>query len=233
MVWIGDHAPEVRTLMTRNLVLPVVLSVAAMVVLSASRGASPEIVGAWCGDDGGKWEFFGEGTTLWVPLSGEAAIGDYRFVDDHRVRVDWGGTWSMMVGPAIYTVERTGRSLVLTDLNGATSELQVCTPDHERRREILRDAEQACSVNVLERAVGDVFDFTCPVDCPVLPVWGSSPYTADSAVCSAARHAGRIQAAGGTVTVSVIEGQGSYEGSERHGVQSATWGAYPKGYLFE
>jgi hypothetical protein len=220
--------PNTRRVAVALVVLPV-----SLLVLTAARTAPPEIVGAWCGEDGGVWEFFGEGTTLWVPLTGEPAIGDYRYVDDHRIRVDWGGTWSMMVGPAIYSVERGARSITLTDLQGGTSELQVCTAEHERLREALHDAEQACSVNALEREVGDVFEIRCPADCPVLPVWGSGPYTADSSVCSAARHAGRVPAEGGVITAIVVEGQPRYPASERHGVQTNAWGAYPRSFILE
>jgi hypothetical protein len=58
------------------------------------------------------------------------------------------------------------------------------------------------------------------------PVWGSGPYTADSHLCTAARHAGLIGASGGMITVRGVAGQSSYAGSEANGVRTSNWGAY-------
>ena len=64
-------------------------------------------------------------------------------------------------------------------------------------------------------------------------VWGSDPYTADSNICTAAVHAGLIDAeAGGTVTFEVIEGPESYEGSEANGVTTDDYGAFDKAFTF-
>jgi hypothetical protein len=57
-------------------------------------------------------------------------------------------------------------------------------------------------------------------------VWGSGPYTADSDLCRAARHAGAIGPAGGTVRVSPAPGQGSYAGTTRNGITTSRWGSY-------
>jgi outer membrane protein OmpA-like peptidoglycan-associated protein len=64
-------------------------------------------------------------------------------------------------------------------------------------------------------------------------VWGSGPYTADSATCRAAVHAGAIGVAGGTVTARMGPGEARYPGSTRNGVQSANFGAYGAGFRFE
>ena len=70
-----------------------------------------------------------------------------------------------------------------------------------------------------------------PVDCPANgragSVWGSSVYTDDSSMCSAAVHGGYITvAAGGTIEVEILVGQRSYSGSRQHGLTSSSWGSW-------
>lgn len=57
-------------------------------------------------------------------------------------------------------------------------------------------------------------------------VWGSGPYTADSNICVAARHAGAIAGMGGQVRVIAAPGEASYTGSSAFGVQTSNWGSY-------
>jgi hypothetical protein len=57
-------------------------------------------------------------------------------------------------------------------------------------------------------------------------VWGTDLYTADSWLCRAARHAGVVGEAGGTITVEFTAGRSLYVGSRRHGVASNDYGAY-------
>jgi hypothetical protein len=57
-------------------------------------------------------------------------------------------------------------------------------------------------------------------------VWGSGPYTADSSLCRAARHAGVIGADGGMVSVRPAPGRDSYAGSSRNGVTTSNWGSF-------
>ena len=61
-------------------------------------------------------------------------------------------------------------------------------------------------------------------------VWGSGPYTADSNLCHAARHAGAIGSAGGVVNVTPAPGQSSYAGSSRNGVTTSSWGSYDSSF---
>ncbi len=64
-------------------------------------------------------------------------------------------------------------------------------------------------------------------------VWGSGPYTGDSAVCRAARHAGVVPVTGGAVTVRMLPGEPRYAGSSRNGVQSMAFGDYRSSFRFE
>lgn len=76
-------------------------------------------------------------------------------------------------------------------------------------------------------ANGEQFEYNCPPGGTAGTVWGVDLYTDDSSVCTAAVHAGAITfEEGGTVTIEIRPGEGSYEGSERNGVTSATWGLW-------
>jgi LCCL domain-containing protein len=75
--------------------------------------------------------------------------------------------------------------------------------------------------------VGEQFDYDCPADGQAYIVWGVDVYTDDSSVCTAAVHAGLITLGeGGTVTIEMREGEDSYEGSERNGVTTSSYGQW-------
>jgi hypothetical protein len=57
-------------------------------------------------------------------------------------------------------------------------------------------------------------------------VWGSGPYTADSCICLAARHAGAIGANGGTFRVSAAAGLEMYVSSTAHDITTSSYGTY-------
>ncbi len=63
-------------------------------------------------------------------------------------------------------------------------------------------------------------------------VWGSTFYTADSALCRAALHAGVVGEEGGVVEVREAPGRGSYPAVNRNGVSSASWASYPRSITF-
>lgn len=64
-------------------------------------------------------------------------------------------------------------------------------------------------------------------------VWGSGPYTADSVICRAARHAGAVGPQGGPVVVLPRPGQDRYAGSERNGVATRDYGPWGASFAFE
>ena len=64
-------------------------------------------------------------------------------------------------------------------------------------------------------------------------VWGTGPYTADSHVCRAARHAGVVPLTGGSVTVRMLPGEPRYAASTRNGVQTMSFGDYRSSFRFE
>jgi hypothetical protein len=64
-------------------------------------------------------------------------------------------------------------------------------------------------------------------------VYGTDVYTADSSVCTAALHSGLItHAAGGSVTIQVVDGRTQYLGSTRNGVTTNNWGQYTTSFQF-
>jgi hypothetical protein len=80
--------------------------------------------------------------------------------------------------------------------------------------------------------LGARFAYGCPANGTPGSVWGTDVYTDDSSVCTAAVHAGRITIAkGGSVTIEMRPGQNSYKGSTRHGITSASYGAWGGSYV--
>src|SRR4051812_8843406 len=63
-------------------------------------------------------------------------------------------------------------------------------------------------------------------------VWGTDTYTADSATCRAALHAGMIPRQGGTVTIEMLPGEPRYPGTTRNGISTSNYGPYAASYRF-
>ncbi len=82
--------------------------------------------------------------------------------------------------------------------------------------------------------LGKSISFHCPPKGRAGAVWGSGPYTDDSSVCTAAVHTGLITfAAGGSVKITVSQGQGSYRKSLRHGVRTSNFGRFSGSFFFK
>lgn len=96
------------------------------------------------------------------------------------------------------------------------------------------DGEITCSTtgDELEGDAGDLLTVVCPADCTSGIVWGTGVYTDDSAVCTAAIHAGVLTSDGGEVEVFILEGEESYEASEANGILSSTWGSWDRSFGF-
>jgi hypothetical protein len=86
--------------------------------------------------------------------------------------------------------------------------------------------------SVLTYEAGKTYKFKCPAGGKQNFIWGTDVYTADSSVCDAAVHVGRITLdSGGTVTIELRPGQSSYQGTMRNGVKSNDYGAYPHSFV--
>ena len=73
---------------------------------------------------------------------------------------------------------------------------------------------------------GDVYTAVCTSDCTneTASVWGSNPYTGDSALCMAARHAGALKPGSLKVKVTFGGPKESFKGSAANGVKSNDYG---------
>jgi hypothetical protein len=63
-------------------------------------------------------------------------------------------------------------------------------------------------------------------------VWGTSVYTQDSSICSAAVHAGAVAPSGGQVSVKAAPGCAKYVGSAQNGVTTQSWGSFAGSFYF-
>jgi hypothetical protein len=62
-------------------------------------------------------------------------------------------------------------------------------------------------------------------------VWGTDVYTSDSSLAAAAVHAGAVRPGEKkAVRVAIVQPPASFQGSNRNGVASASYGAYPGAY---
>jgi len=84
----------------------------------------------------------------------------------------------------------------------------------------------------LRGRIGQQFNFYCPAGGKPYPGYGSSIYTDDSNVCTAAVHAGVIKAdIGGNVTIEIRPGQASYQGTTRNGITTRSYGRTPGSFV--
>lgn len=92
---------------------------------------------------------------------------------------------------------------------------------------------ETCPFAAGGRAVGTELDCRCGAEATQSgAVWGSGPYTADSAICRAALHAGAIGRGGGEVRLRVVAGRDSYPAGSRNGVAASNWGSFSSSIEF-
>jgi hypothetical protein len=92
-------------------------------------------------------------------------------------------------------------------------------------------ADWTATAHELQGQIGSQFTFVCPAFGRLDEVWGTTIYTDDSTVCSAAVQAGLItDAQGGTVRIQLAPGQSSYTGSTANGVTSSSYGDWSRSY---
>lgn len=82
-------------------------------------------------------------------------------------------------------------------------------------------------------ATGESYACTCAAGATAGPVWGSGPYTADSDLCTAARHAGVLGQEGGRVVAQAVAPPPSFTGTTSNGVAAMDWGTFDRSYVFE
>jgi hypothetical protein len=72
----------------------------------------------------------------------------------------------------------------------------------------------------------------CPPNFKSGRVWGSGVYTADSSICTAARHAGAIGKQGGPIWVQGAPGRSNYQGTTQNGITTGDYGNYGASFHF-
>jgi hypothetical protein len=95
-------------------------------------------------------------------------------------------------------------------------------------------AEDATSAVGYRSQVGRVLTFICPSKLNTIrEIWGTDVYMPESPICTAAVHAGVFApGASGQVTIVIGPGAASFEGTERHGVKSSSYGPRDSSYTF-
>ena len=90
----------------------------------------------------------------------------------------------------------------------------------------------ATASNISKRLDQD-FEYVCPEGGTVARIYGTDIYTSGSSICSAAVHAGLINAReGGNVRIQILGPQEFFNGTERNGVSSRKYGAYDSSFIF-
>jgi len=141
---------------------------------------------------------------------------------------------------ACFNGERDGEETDL-DCGGACGKCaggEGCSLSSECQDESLGCDDNVCGVPVanagtsanllLGRPIGARATFDCPAGLAAGVAWGEDAYTFDSSICTTAVHEGRFTfASGGRVTVELRPGLPAYGGTDRNGVRTNTYPAYP------
>ncbi len=130
----------------------------------------------------------------------------------------------------------------ITDVvcGGADAEVAAAWFKTDPNPEVVLDVEPPTTVYICDLVGYEVMDLDdntidCPANCGAMgTIWGTDLYTDDSAICTAAIHAGLIEdAVGGTVTVHREPGLESYEGTTRNGITSLSYGEWDASFSLE
>ena len=88
------------------------------------------------------------------------------------------------------------------------------------------------SASMVSFEPGKTLKFKCPPGGKGSAVWGTDVYTADSSICNAAVHAGKLKSeSGGSVTIELRPGEASYKGTTRNGIQTSDYGKYGQSFV--
>lgn len=129
-----------------------------------------------------------------------------------------------------FALRQLGR-IVLAGSSLAIAAAPASAEDHSKA---LIGSSDLCpaSVDGLSKAYGAIVGCHCPSEAAPGSVWGSGPYTADSDICTAARHAGVVGAGGGPVWARLGLGEDSYIASTANGVTTSAYGSYGVAFDF-
>lgn len=167
---------------------------------------------------------------------GTAAVhmGLITFVQGGTVEIEVQGGQSTFAGSSQNGVVTNsygdwGGSFVFVDKSGHIIEARQ-TESHVIA---VSDVDWGTSASQWDHPVGSRLTMVLPPDGNAGSLWGTDIYTDDSSIGTAAVHAGLINfASGGRVTIEIRDGQPSYAGSRRNGVESSAYGQWGRSFVF-
>jgi len=147
-----------------------------------------------------------------------------------------GGTVTIELRPGrtIYGCsERNG--VTTSDYGSYQHSFVFKTPNTEA---LVREADEQTpvlwntSTSMVGPETGKTYKFKCPPGGKEGSVWGTDIYTADSSICNAAVHAGKLTMdSGGSVTIELRPGESSYKGTTRNGIKTNDYTAYGRSFV--
>lgn len=93
-------------------------------------------------------------------------------------------------------------------------------------------APTTCPADATGFADGARLSCICPSGATGGSVYGSTRYTADSSICTAAVHAGKVPASGGVVEIVVGGACPAFPGTAANGITTVSWSSYDKSFGF-
>jgi hypothetical protein len=158
-----------------------------------------------------------EVTTIGFDGPSVTAIGKTKFGDKCQ--------YTGKLAPDGYTV--TGTSTCLSGENGGQdwyATIMCGAP-------VITWSENATTYRA---AKGEKFSFTCMPNGIPGSLWGTTIYTDDSSICTAAAYAGLLTTRfGGTVALTILSGQESYRGGVEFGITSSSYDRWQGSYQLE
>lgn len=125
-----------------------------------------------------------------------------------------------------------GESFTGTEANGVTTSNWGSYPNS-----FVFEVSAVADVAMCAGFPDDTERLTCMCDAAAATadgfVWGTSPYSGDSDICTAAVHGGLIGPEGGVVTVLRTAGLDAYMGTENNGIATFDWTGYPYSFVFD
>ena len=145
-------------------------------------------------------------------------------VHSGAIQADDGGTVTVKIEKGLSSYKGTKKADVTTSSWGPYEKSYSINGSKDGNTP---DATKASCWDTLGKFPGKKsLAITCPAGCTGGTVYGSGPYTGDSALCVAAVHAGKITKEGGDVSLHTVAGISFWPGSTKNGVGTKTWTSY-------
>jgi hypothetical protein len=208
---------------------------------SSTTGSDPAAADAWQANavehraEGGEHEYEcppgGTPDTIWgVEIYSDDSSVCTAAVHVGLISVEDGGTVTIEMAPG-EPVYEAGVANGITSLYYPAYEGSFIFPDAPPGSGDFEPSPASWNETAVNLEVGESRTLECSPDGTLSSVWGTDTYTADSSICSAAVLEGLITVEeGGEVTIEVVDGLDSYEGSTANGVTSSDYAAYPKAF---